>query len=97
MEISNQKSTPIKKWRVFGFIACVVVFLGLAILAIWAIWMFGAAELTAKCDNGLTVWRRNPGAASSYIYEVRDGITIIKSDLRMKELHEYSCVFLGGG
>lgn len=65
------------------------------------IWMFGAAELAAKCDDGLSVWRRNPGIASSYVYEIRDGTTIIESGLRMKQLKEpldgYHCIFLGGG
>lgn len=101
MKLSDQQNAPSKKKRIFGIVVCAIALLGLGTWTVWMIWMFGAAELAAKCDNGLTVWRRDPGIASSYVYEIRDSTTIIESGLRMKQLKEsldgHHCVFLGGG
>ncbi len=98
MEMPNPKDVKAKKWHVFVVTILVTAAIG---FGIWLFWLFGLAELAAKCDDGFTIWRRNPGAWSSYIYEIRDGVTLIETDLRSKDLndfsHEHHCVFLGGG
>ena len=85
MQTPNQKDF-VKRIITLGIIIGAV---GLFILAIWTLWMFKFAELFATCDNNLTVWQRNPGAGSSYKYEIRDNITILKSGLRNKDLDNF--------
>lgn len=80
-------------------IACVV---GLLIYALCvAIDLFGFAKYFAQCDNGYTVWQYNPGAFSSYIYEIRTGIIRVDSGLRFREIKDFldenNCIILGGG
>ncbi len=63
-------------------------------------WML-KPELAAECDNNVTIWRRNPGAFSSYRYEVRGGDKASGIKLTYKQLDDYvdtsRCHFLGGG
>ena len=66
--------------------------------------MFEVAELTAKCDNGFTIWQRTSGLMlSHYRFEIRDGTDIIEANLRSNKLRDvlnersYHCLFLGGG
>lgn len=98
MSSTHQEELSAKTRWLFGIVIglVIVAFLG---SVLWWAWMFNFAELTAKCDNGFTIWRRNPGAFSSYIYEIRDGITLVETGLRtqyLKDLpEEYSCRFLG--
>lgn len=82
---------------VFGVIFLVAV-LSCAYL-LWG-WML-KPELAAQCDNDVTIWRRNPGAFSSYRYEVRGGDKASGIHLTFKQLDDYvdtsHCRFLGGG
>ena len=93
----------VNKRRIWGTVLTVV---GIVILVVSSlsvlVWRrFGYVEHYANCSDGITVWRRNPGAFASYRYRVKRGITTLESGLSMKELREfldgYSCVILGGG
>lgn len=83
---------------VFGVAVLVIMLFGAYVL--WG-WMVVPAELTARCDNGVTIWRRDPGAFSSYRYEIRDSTGIIATKLTFNQLKDRlgvsQCLFLGGG
>lgn len=85
-------------------ILCVfgIIFLVVALSFAYLLWGWTLRpELAAKCDNGVTIWRRNPGAWSSYRYEVRGGDKTSGIYLTFSQLDDYvdagSCLFLGGG
>lgn len=87
----------LKTLCVFG-----VIFLVVALFCAYMLWGWMLKpELAAKCDNGVTIWRRNPGAFSSYRYEVRGGDKASGIKLTFKELDDYvdtsHCLFLDGG
>ncbi len=79
----------------------VVDILILLILGIWLMWPTIAMEQYASCDGNYSIWRRNPGAFSSYIYEVRDGVVPIKTGLHTEQMEDFSnkyhCLSLEGG
>ncbi len=87
--------------KTFFGVACI---LGLIVLVValsiaWALWGWMLKpELAARCDNGVTIWRRDPGAFSSYRYEVRGGEKKSGIYLTRKELKDYvdtsHCLFL---
>lgn len=87
-----------KKLCIIGVAICVAAFLVWGVLHIW---MFKAAEIHAECSDGLTIWRRNPGAWSGYVFEIRDGTKVIESGLRSRHLDdfmkEHGCHTLEGG
>lgn len=82
---------------IFGVVLLVVTLSCAYLLWGWVL----KPELTAECDNGITIWRRNPGAFSSYRYEVRGGDKASGIHLTFTELDDYvdtsHCRFLGGG
>ncbi len=102
MKPFSKNATSHKAIRITVITVVVVVFCVVALFCymVWG-WMLELAELAAECDSGRTVWRRNPGAFSSYVYEIRDGKKTIETGLRMKQLDDFlgddHCTFLGGG
>lgn len=93
-----RKNNSYKKWIILGVGVCVMIFM---VSLVWGIWTFVLAERHADCDGGLSVWRRNPAAFSSYVYEIRDGVIPIETGLRSKQLKDFlrenNCLVLGGG
>lgn len=79
-----------------------VVFFVVMLFFAWLLWgwMF-QPELAAECDDSVTIWRRNPGAWSSYRYEVRGGDKASGIHLTRSQLSDYvdtsHCRFLEGG
>lgn len=100
MEPVNQKTTR----KIRRLVATIIGMIILLILALWLVfwlWIRANTELAAECDDGFTIWRRNPGAFSSYIYEIREDGIAIQSGLRYRNLEsflsEHGCLFLDGG
>lgn len=82
---------------IFGVVILVIALFGAYMIWGWIL----KPELAARCDNGVTIWRRNPGAYSSYLYEVRGGDRKSGIKLSSSQLDDYVntslCLFLDGG
>ena len=91
------------KRRVLGTVTTIIGIVALIILSLFVLaWRkFGYVERYATCNDGITVWRRDPGAFASYRYKIKRGTTTLESELSTKEVHEflkdYDCVIPGGG
>lgn len=98
MKIATQKSVRIGLRVLRGIIVGILIFLA---LGIWLMWPSMAMERYAVCDNNYSIWRRNPGAWSGYVYEIRDGVVPIETGLRTSQLKDrlkdQHCLVLGGG
>ena len=80
-------------------VICMVAIGGFAAYLLWG-WKL-KTEQHAICNDDYTIWRQNPGAWSSYIFEIRKGNERVESGLRSRDIRdflvEHNCKVLGGG